>query len=270
VSVQRVSRITQRFHELRAAGRKAFVPYLTVGDPSLSLTRELAFMLEENGADVLELGLPFTDPIADGPTNQRAAQRALERGVRSEHLLELVSDLRTGGFKLPIVLFTYFNPLMQLASKGPLIDNLQGVDGILVTDLPPEEAGQHMELCRQAELDTIFLAAPTSPEQRIAKLAECTSGFLYYVSSKGVTGSRSALPDDLESKVAMLRKHCSAPICVGFGISNRNLAERVCAVADGYVIGSALGATIEKAQDAGQDPVEAARRFVIAVDPRGP
>ena len=156
MSVQRVSRITQRFNELRAAGRKAFVPYLTVGDPSLSLTRELAFMLEENGADVLELGLPFTDPIADGPTNQRAAQRALERGVRSEHLLELVSGLRTGGFKLPIVLFTYFNPLMQLASKGPLIDNLHGVDGILVTDLPPEEAGQHMELCRQAELELVY------------------------------------------------------------------------------------------------------------------
>lgn len=268
MSQQPVSRITQRFNELRAAGRKAFVPYLTVGDPSLALTRDLAFMLEENGADVLELGLPFTDPIADGPTNQRAAQRALERGVRSEHLLELVSDLRAGGFTLPIVLFTYFNPLLQLARQGPLIDNLRGIDGVLVTDLPPEEAGEHITLCRQAGLDTIFLAAPTSPERRIAQLAESTSGFLYYVSSKGVTGSRSALPDDLEAKVAMLRRHCKAPICVGFGISTRNLAERVCAVADGYVIGSALGAVIEQAQDAGDDPVEAARRFVIAVDPR--
>jgi tryptophan synthase alpha chain len=244
------------------------VPYLTLGDPSLELTRELAFMLEETGADVLELGLPFTDPIADGPTNQRAAQRALERGVRSEDLLKLVRDLREGGFTLPIVLFTYFNPLLQLAREGQLKDRLRDIDGILVTDLPPEEASTHIASCREAGIDTIFLAAPTTPETRVASLAESTSGFLYYVSSTGVTGARSALPDGLEAQVAMLRRHCDLPVCVGFGISTRSLAERVCEVADGYVIGSALGAVIEQAHDAGEDPVAAARRFVLAVDPR--
>ena len=263
------TRIRERFSELRAAGRKAFVPYLTVGDPSLSLSRDLAFMLEDSGADVLELGLPFTDPIADGPINQRAAQRALERGVRTEHLIELVADLRSGGFSLPIVLFTYCNPLLQLANSGPLADSLRGIDGILVTDLPPEEAGDHISMCEQAELDTIFLAAPTSPEQRIARLAEDTSGFLYYVSSKGVTGARATLPQGLEAQIEMLRRHCDLPICVGFGISTKASAQRVCEVADGYVIGSALGAVIESAQATGSNPIAAAREFVLSVDPRG-
>jgi len=268
VTSQPTSRIADRFARLRAEGRKAFVPYLTVGDPSLDLTRELAFMLEDAGADILELGLPFTDPIADGPTNQRAAQRALDRGVRGEHLLKLVSELREGGFTLPIVLFTYFNPLLQLVGTRPLEDRLRGIDGVLVTDLPPEEAKAHIASCRRAGIDTIFLAAPTTPEARVAALAESTSGFLYYVSSTGVTGSRSALPDSLESQVAMLRRHCDLPICVGFGISTRDLAGRVCEVADGYVIGSALGAVIEQAHDAGDDPVRAARHFIGSVDPR--
>ena len=139
---------------------------------------------------------------------------------------------------------------------------------MLVTDLPPEEAKAHIASCRRAGIDTIFLAAPTTPEARVAALAESTSGFLYYVSSTGVTGSRSALPDSLESQVAMLRRHCDLPICVGFGISTRDLAGRVCEVADGYVIGSALGAVIEQAQDTGDDPVRAARHFIGSVDPR--
>ena len=262
------TRIAQCFEQLRAADRKAFVPYLTVGDPSLELTLELAQMLETSGADILELGLPFTDPIADGPTNQRAAQRALDRGVRTPDLLTLVRKLRQQGSQLPIVLFTYYNPLLQLAKRGSLADELEGVDGILVTDLPPEEAREHIEDCRAAGIDTIFLAAPTTPEARLPQLTEAATGFLYYVSSKGVTGSRSTLPADLEDQVNALRRHCSTPVCVGFGISTRELAARVCAVADGYVIGSALGSIIESASSSGEDPVEAARRFVLAVDPR--
>jgi len=268
VSSNPPTRITRRFEQLRAAGRKAFVPYLTVGDPSLELTLELALMLEASGADILELGLPFTDPIADGPTNQRAAQRALDRGVRTPDLLELVRKLRHQGCELPIVLFTYFNPLLQLAQRGHLGDDLAGIDGILVTDLPPEEAHDHIASCRAAGIDTIFLAAPTTPAARLPQLVEATTGFLYYVSSKGVTGSRSTLPTDLESQVTAVRAQSSMPVCVGFGISSRESAARVCAVADGYVIGSALGAVIESADAAGTDPVEAARNFVLTIDPR--
>ena len=268
MSLAAPSRITRRFEQLQATGRKAFVPYLTVGDPSLELTLDLAHMLEANGADILELGLPFTDPIADGPTNQRAAQRALDRGVRTPDLLRLVRQLREGGMELPLVLFTYSNPLLQLAQRGPLGEQLDGIDGILVTDLPPEEAGEHIQACRSNRIDTIFLAAPTTPTARLAGLSAATSGFLYYVSSKGVTGARSSLPPDLEGQVARVRGHCRQPVCVGFGISTREAAARVCAVADGYVVGSALGATIEAARARGEDPVEAARRFVTEIDPR--
>ena len=147
------------------------------------------------------------------------------------------------------------------AAGNPMIRNALG-------DSFPASPEVTIRLCREAGVDTIFLAAPTTPEARVAALAESTSGFLYYVSSTGVTGSRSALPESLESQLAMLRRHCDLPICVGFGISTRSLAQRVCEVADGYVIGSALGAVIEQAHEAGKDPVEAARRFVLAVDPR--
>ena len=259
-----MSRITDRFDRLRAQGRKAFVPYLTAGDPDLETTAALARMLERNGADVLELGVPFTDPIADGPINQRAAQRALDRGVTPGDVLELTTELRRTGFELPIVLFTYFNPLLRLQERGARIE----VDGILVTDLPPEEAGAHLASCRTAGIDTIFLAAPTTPTARIEAIAAATSGFLYYVSSKGVTGARSELPADLEGQVDRLRAHTSLPICVGFGIGSRDVAGRVCAVADGYVVGSALGRVIETEGHQRGDPVAAAERFVRSIDPR--
>ena len=240
--------------------RKRFIPYLTAGDPSLEVTKALAHMLAAEGADVLELGVPFTDPIADGPTNQRAAQRALDRGVTPGDVVALARELKAEGLTTPIVLFTYSNPLLRL--------DLDGVDAVLVTDLPPEEAADHVDRCRAADIDTIFLAAPTTPQGRIATIAEHTTGFLYYVSSKGVTGARSELPADLEGQVARLREFVELPIYVGFGISTRETAARVCEVADGYVVGSALGRVIEAASEAGDDPVEAARAFVRSIDPR--
>ena len=259
-----MSRITDRFASLRDQGRKAFVPYLTAGDPDLETTASLARMLERNGADVLELGVPFTDPIADGPTNQRAAQRALDRGVTPGDVLELVEELRRTGFALPIVLFTYSNPLLRLQERTAVLP----VDGILVTDLPPEEAAGHISFCRAAGIDTIFLAAPTTPTSRIEAIAAATTGFLYYVSSKGVTGARSELPADLEGQIARLRGRTGLPVCVGFGIGSREVAARVCAASDGYVVGSALGRVIESAVEAGDDPVVAAERFVRSIDPR--
>jgi len=240
---------------------KAFIPYLTAGDPSLDATKALAHMLQAEGADVLELGVPFTDPIADGVVNQRAAQRALDRGVTPGDVLRIARELKSEGLSIPIVLFTYANPLLRLES-------LDGVDMVLVTDLPPEEADEHVARCREQGVDTVFLAAPTTPLDRISTIAERSTGFLYYVSSKGVTGARSELPTDLEGQVEALREHATVPIYVGFGISTRETAARVCAVADGYVVGSALGRVIEQAAADGDDVIEAARAFVRSIDPR--
>ena len=265
-----MSRITERFERLRKEGRKAFVPYITAGYPDIEFTLALARMLERQGADVLELGLPHTDPIADGPTNQRAAQQALDAGMTPQHLLQCVSELRRTGFELPIVLFTYSNPLRSLLARPEGTGGLAGIDGILVTDLPPEEADTHILACREAGIDTIFLAAPTTPSSRIPQIAEVGRGFLYYVSSKGVTGARAELPTDLEAQVARIRTKTDLPICVGFGIADRTTAARVCSVADGYVVGSALGRTIESAISTGDDPLAAAETFVQQLDPRGP
>jgi tryptophan synthase alpha chain len=263
-----VSRITTRFERLRAQGRKGFVPYITAGSPDIPFTLALARMLERRGADILELGLPHTDPIADGPTNQRAAQQALDTGMTPQHLLEAVHELRRTGFSLPIVLFTYTNPLRSLMARPEGMKGLEGIDGILVTDLPPEEAGEHIERCRAAAIDTIFLAAPTTETTRLEAITAASRGFLYYVSSKGVTGARSDLPDDLEAQVGRLRLATDLPICVGFGIGNRDIAARVCSVADGFVVGSALGKTIEDARAEGSDPLAAAEHFIEKLDPR--
>ncbi|MEE2828113.1 MAG: tryptophan synthase subunit alpha [Myxococcota bacterium] len=263
-----MSRIGERFADLQGRSRKAFVPYITAGFPSLETSLALARMLERNGADVLELGVPFTDPIADGPTNQRAAQKALDQGVTPGSVLGLVRELRSTGFELPIVLFTYSNPLLRLLARPEGTAQLEGVDGILVTDLPPEEADEHIACLRAADIDTIFLAAPTSPDERLARVARASRGFVYYVSSAGVTGVRTELPSDLESRVDRLRENTDLPICVGFGIGSREMAGRVCSIADGYVVGSALGRVIEEADTLGEDPVEAAAHFVRSLDPR--
>lgn len=260
-----MSRIADRFAQLD--GRKAFVPYITAGDPSIEVTRQLAHMLEAEGADVLELGVPFTDPIADGAVNQRAAQRALDRGVTPGDVLDLVATLRSEGFGLPIVLFTYSNPLLRILAGGGYA-RLKGVDGILVTDLPPEEAADHVAACEAEGIDCIFLAAPTTPPSRMKSLGTAGSGFLYYVSSKGVTGARSALPEDLEGQVAAVKAQTPLPVCVGFGISTRATAARVCEAADGFVVGSALVRTVEQAVDEGRDPVAALRTLVRSIDPR--
>ncbi len=262
------SRIAQGFDRLRKEGRPAFVPYLCAGDPGLETTYALARMLEEEGADLLELGVPHTDPVSDGPTNQRGAERALASGVRPIDVLDLAQRLQAEGCILPVVLFTYANPLLALLAQRPM--PWPGIDGILVTDLPPEEAGEHIARCRQHGVDTIFLCSPTTPSERIPRIASASSGFLYVVSRKGVTGSQQTLPEELGARLSQIRSHCNLPLCVGFGISNRALAARVASEADGFVVGSALMAQVEEAQAAGEDPVQAARSFVQALDPRPP
>ena len=241
-----MSRIGERFAQRRKEGRKAFVAFLTAGDPSLERTVAAARELERAGADVLELGVPFSDPLADGPVIQRASQRALERGVRLADVLATVRRIRQAS-ELPLLLFSYFNPLLQYGLGRLAADARDaGVDGVLVTDLPPEEADEWLEVARPAGLDTVFLAAPTSPDARLRKVAEASRGFVYAVSRTGVTGERAALSDDARPLVERLRGLTGEPVALGFGIASPEQARAAAAVADGVVVGSALVRFLEE------------------------
>jgi tryptophan synthase alpha chain len=241
-----LTRIGRRFAALRAEGRKAFVAFLTAGDPSLERTLEAALALEAAGADVLELGVPFSDPLADGPVIQRASERALQRGTTLAAVLDLVRRLRQSS-QLPIVLFSYANPLLRLGLERLARDAAAaGVDGVLVTDLPPEEAGEWIAIARQAELDTIFLVAPTSPDERLRLVAEATRGFLYAISRTGVTGEEQALSADAAPLIARLKALSEVPVVLGFGISTPEQVRAAGAVADGVVVGSALVRFLEE------------------------
>ena len=235
-----MTRIGERFARLRAEGGKAFVAFLTAGDPSLDRTVSAARELERGGADVLELGVPFSDPLADGPVIQRSSQRALERGVTLGSVLESVRAIRATS-ALPLLLFTYFNPLLQYGLTRLAKDAREaGADGVLVTDLPPEEASEWLEAARPAGLDTVFLAAPTSPPERLRKVAEASRGFVYAVSRTGVTGERQTLSDEARPLVEGLRALTREPVVIGFGIAAPEQAREAARVADGVVVGSAL------------------------------
>src|SRR5262245_16260910 len=202
-----------------ADGRKAFIAFVTAGDPSLDRTVEIALELERGGVDVVELGVPFSDPLADGPVIQRSSERALRTGTTLAGVLECARRIR-GRSALPIVLFSYLNPLLRHGLERLAGDaRAAGVDGVLVTDLPPEEAGEWLAVARPAGLETIFLASPTSPDERLRRIAEASRGFVYAISRTGVTGEREALSGDAEPLVARLRSLTREPVALGFGIS---------------------------------------------------
>ncbi len=241
-----MGRIRERFARRRAEGRPAFVAFLTAGDPSLDATVEAAVALDRAGADVLELGVPFSDPLADGPVIQRASERALARGVTLPRVLETVPRIRERS-ELPLLLFSYYNPLLQhglerLAREAKKV----GVDGALVTDLPPEEAGEWIAAARGADLDTVFLASPTSPPERLERVAEASRGFVYAISRTGVTGERQQLSEDARPLVARLRALTTVPVALGFGLSTPEQVREAAAVADGVVVGSALVRFLEE------------------------
>jgi len=241
-----VTRIGERFRSLGQRGAKAFVAFVTAGDPSLERTIEVALELERGGVDILELGVPFSDPLADGPVIQRASERALRRGTRLTSVLEAVHEIRRRS-QLPLVLFSYLNPLLSYGLErlaGAARD--AGVDGVLVTDLPPEEADGWLAVARAAALDTVFLAAPTSPDRRLARIAAGSSGFVYAVSRTGVTGERDAVSADAAPLVARLRALTAAPVALGFGISTPEQVAAAAAIADGVVVGSALVRFLEE------------------------
>ena len=241
-------RIASRFAELRKRGELGIVAYVTAGDPSLAASERIVLAAAEAAADVIELGVPFSDPVADGPTIQRASERALRGGTTLEDVLALARRLRERS-TVPLVLFSYFNPMLQMgierfASRAAAA----GVDGVLATDLTLEEADDYRAVLHSHGLDTVFLVAPTSTDARIERIAKASSGFLYVVSRAGVTGARDALPAELPSLVRRVRSFTSLPIAVGFGISLPTDVSVLGGMADAAVVGSALVAEIEKAR----------------------
>jgi tryptophan synthase alpha chain len=235
-----MNRIVERFAALKKAGRKGFVVYIGAGDPDLEATRQLTLAFDQAGVDVMELGVPFSDPLADGLVNQLAAQRGLESGTTPPKVLETVAAIRRES-QVPIVLYIYYNLIHKVGMKQFIAAAAKsGVDGLLVLDLPPEESENYEALMRDAGLCNIYLIAPTTPDERIALIAKRASGFIYYVSREGVTGMQQRVSDTIGIMTAKIRQHTGLPIAVGFGISNPEQARIVAASAEAVVVGSAI------------------------------
>lgn len=256
-----MSRLATALSRAREQGRLALIPYLTAGDPDADTTRDIVWMLDKEGVDIVELGVPFSDPLADGVTIQRAAERALAGGMTLAGTLELAGEIRAGS-QLPLMLFTYFNPIYRLGVETFARDAARaGLDGVLVTDLPPEEAGSYRDTLIDAGLDPVFMLSPTSGADRVKLVAEKTRGFIYYVARTGVTGERDTLPDGLRDEVARLRLTTGLPVAVGFGLSRREHLEALAGAADAVVVGSALVRRIAEA-GGGEAAVAAVRELV--------
>jgi tryptophan synthase alpha chain len=245
-----VSRIAGTFARLRENQRCALVPFVTAGDPDPSVTVPLMHAMVAGGADILELGVPFSDPMADGPVIQRASERALARGMTLERVLAMVKEFRRDDGETPVVLMGYLNPF-EVAGYGPFAEAAAeaGVDGVLTVDLPPEEADEFRDALRASDLDLIFLLAPTSDEKRIARICAQASGFVYYVSLKGVTGAGHLDVADVETRVRRIKAATDLPVGVGFGIRDGETAARVAAVSDAVVVGSVLITKMEAIMD---------------------
>lgn len=235
-----MNRIDKKFRKLRKAGKKAFIAYVTAGDPSLKLTKDIVLSLEESGVDIIELGIPFSDPMADGPTIQAASHRALENGATLRKIFKMTGKLRRAT-QIPIAFMTYFNPVFKHGINQFIKDcKANGVDGVIIPDLPIEEAKDLARFAKDNGISTIFLVAPTSTKKRIGLIASKSTGFIYYVSLTGVTGVRRDLPPEVKSNVRLIRSMTQKPVAVGFGISSVPQARDIAKVADGVIVGSAI------------------------------
>ena len=242
-----MSRIKSAFEHLDGEGRKALIPFITAGDPDAALTLPLMHTLVEAGADVIELGVPFSDPMADGPTIQRASERALAKGMTLRKVLALVVEFRKTDSKTPVVLMGYANPIEAMGlEKFASAAAQAGVDGVLVVDYPPEEAASFGAAMKAHGMDPIFLLAPTSSAERIAHVAEIASGYVYYVSLAGVTGSGALNVDAVAERLPLIREKTGLPVGVGFGIRDASTAARIAGIADAVVVGSRIIEEIEK------------------------
>jgi tryptophan synthase alpha chain len=259
-----MNRITERFARLKKDGKKGFIVYIGAGDPNLEMTRRLALALDKNGVDVLELGVPFSAPLADGPVNQLAAQRGLAAGATPAKVLQTVAAIRRQS-QIPIVLYIYFNLIHRRGLEAFVREAAEsGVDGLLALDLPPEESENYQALMTRAGLAAIHLVAPTTPESRIALIVRRAGGFVYYVSREGVTGMQTSVPESIGAMVAKIRAHTDLPVAVGFGISTPEQARQVAAMADAVVVGSAVVNQIaQHGREA--DLPESVSRFVAAL-----
>lgn len=261
-----MNRIDETFRTLKEKPRAALMPYLPLGYPTLATSRDLIRATQDAGADALELGVPFSDPLADGPVIQHATQVALESGMTLKRSLDMVLDARTHGVDIPLVLMGYYNPILQYDLKKFARDAFEcGADGVIVPDLPLEEAEDLEKHLHTRDLHTVFLAAPTSDDERLKKIGKATRGFLYLVSLTGVTGVRDDLPEGLSEFVKRARNATDKPVCVGFGISNAESARRVAAMADGVIVGSALVAKIGDPQTAVKEACEFVGELSAAV-----
>ena len=259
-----MGRISQTFARLQKAHERALIPYVTAGDPDLEMTKTLVREMVRRGGDLIEIGVPFSDPLADGPIVQRASQRALRGGTTLRTILQAASELRRD-VDVPLVLMTYYNPVFRYGEEAFVADALDaGVDGIIVPDLPPEEAQTLMELTADTPLDLIFLAAPTSTSARLALISEASRGFIYYVSRLGTTGVRDRLADDLRMMLEKVRASTSQPIVVGFGVSTPEHVRLVAELADGVVVASAILKLIEDLRDR-EDRLEHIGDFVAVL-----
>jgi tryptophan synthase alpha chain len=244
-----MSRIGDTFKTLKKKGRKAFIPYIMSGDPSLDATKKLAAELEAAGADIIELGVPFSDPLADGPAIQRASERALAQGVTLRKVFTLVEEIRQVS-QVPLILMTYYNPVFKYGIEEFAKEALRvGVDGIIIPDLIPDEADDFLAHTRQYNLDTIFLLAPTSTEERIRKVIRSSTGFIYYVSITGTTGAKLLMDDAMKTTLTNIRAMTPKPVAVGFGVSGPEDARAVASIADGVIVGSAIVRLIADGKD---------------------
>jgi len=261
------NRIDEKFSQLKLDKRGGFIPFIVAGDPNLETTKELILLLAASGASVIELGVPFSDPVADGVTIQASAERALRNFIGVREVLETIAAVRTEGCETPIILFSYFNPVLQFGLKKFADEAKQsGADGILITDLIPEEAKDFREILAARDLALIMLAAPTSSDERLKKICEKASGFVYAVSRAGVTGARSDSSGDAEILVKRLRRFTDLPVAVGFGISTAAQIQEVWQYADAAVIGSAIVKEIEHSIEA-EDVIAGVRQFVESLLP---
>lgn len=245
-----MSRIDKTFAALKTHNMKALIPFITAGDPGRGLTVPLMHALVEAGADIIELGVPFSDPMADGPVIQRASERALANKVGLKDVLTMTAEFRKTNTITPVVLMGYANPLERMGYAAfANAAKAAGVDGALTVDIPPEESAGVSDVFKAAGLDPIFLLSPTTPESRIERVAKAAAGFIYYVSLKGVTGSANLDTEEVARKLAMVRRHCTLPVGVGFGIRDAATAEAVARIADAVVVGSRIVNEIETAPE---------------------
>lgn len=244
-----MNRIDQKFRDLKLSGKKAFIAFITAGDPDLETTVDLVLAFEKVGVDIVELGLPFSDPLADGPTIQAASQRSLLAGTTIPKIFEAVRQIRKSS-QIPIALMTYYNPVFHFGEERFIkAAKAAGVDGVIVPDLPPEEAKGLIAVSRKENMSTVFFLSPTTTDLRVGKIVKASTGFIYYVSLTGVTGTAQGLPSDMIQRIKKIKRATTKPVCVGFGVSTAAQVRSIKAVADGVIVGSAIIKEIERHQD---------------------